>query len=146
MNKIERLKNASSEELGHLYQELFNSPPSSINQLFVSRKIAYKLQENEAGGFPKDLAEKIKQLVKDIDPINMTSLRCSRPSRKHQIRDQRLPIPGTIITKKYKDQLIEVKVLDKGFEYKGKQYRSLTAISEEITKSHWSGFDFFELK
>lgn len=147
MNKIERLKNTSSEELGCLYQKLFNSSPSSINQLFVSRKIAHKLQEKEAGGFPKDLAEKIEQLVKKLDPINMTSLRCSRPLRKkHQIRDQRLPIPGTIITKKYKDQLIEVKVLDKGFEYKGKHYRSLTAIAEEITKSHWSGFEFFELK
>ncbi|MCK5180657.1 MAG: DUF2924 domain-containing protein [Candidatus Omnitrophica bacterium] len=67
-------------------------------------------------------------------------------SKKHQTRDQRLPIPGTIITKKYKNQLIEVKVLEKGFEYKGKHYKTLTSVSEEVTGSHWSGYEFFNLK
>lgn len=31
----------------------------------------------------------------------------------------RLPLPGTMISKTYKGALIEVKVLAKGFEYKG---------------------------
>lgn len=147
MNDIEKLKNASNEELGSLYTKILGSPPSSINQLFLSRNIAYKIQENEAGCFPIKLAEIIQRLITELDPINLTSLRSSRSSgKKQQTRDQRLPIPGTVITKKYKDQLIEVKVLDKGFEYKGKQYRTLTGIAEEITGSHWSGFNFFNLE
>ena len=61
------------------------------------------------------------------------------------MRDKRLPIPGTVIYKKYKGQDIHVKVLDKGFEYKDKYYRSLTAITFELTGAHWNGFSFFNL-
>jgi len=147
IDKINELKNASIEELSGFYRKLFDAPPSSTNRLYLSRNIAYKLQENEAGGFPKALAENIQRMIKELDPINITALRSSRPlSKKHQTRDQRLPIPGTVITKKYKDRLIEVKVLEKGFEYKSKHYKTLTSISEEITGSHWSGYEFFNLK
>ena len=93
------------------------------------------------------MADKIHQMIKELDPINMSALRSIRPlSKKRQTRDQRLPIPGTMITKRYKDLLIEVKVLEKGFEYKGKRYRTLTNIAQEITGAHWSGFEFFNLK
>ena len=147
MDQINDLKDASTKELIGLFRKLLGAPSSSTNRLYLSRNVAHKLQENEAGGFPKALAGNIQQMIKELDPINMTIFRSSRPlSKKHQTRDQRLPIPGTIITKKYKNQLIEVKVLEKGFEYKGKHYKTLTSISEEITGSHWSGYEFFNLK
>ncbi|HBG62057.1 MAG: hypothetical protein A2Y03_06660 [Omnitrophica WOR_2 bacterium GWF2_38_59] len=147
MNRIDELASFSITELEELFQKLLGKTSSSNNRLYLSRNIAYKLQEKESDGFPKKLAESIQQLIKELDPINMTILRSSRPlSKKLQTRDQRLPIPGTTITKKYKDQLIEVKVLEKGFEYKGKYYKTLTSISEEITSSHWSGFNFFNLE
>jgi len=60
-------------------------------------------------------------------------------------RDVRLPIPGTIITKNYKEMKIEVKVLEKGFEYGGKVYKNLTAIADKITGAHWNGYCFFNL-
>lgn len=147
MNTIDKLKHASTKELESQYAKLFGTHPSSINQLFLNRNIAHKLQENEAGGFPTELATKIHRLTQELNPINMTCLRSSRSSiKKQQTRDHRLPIPGTIITKKYKDLLMEVKVLDTGFEYKGRTYRTLTKIAEEITGSHWSGFNFFNLE
>jgi hypothetical protein len=36
-------------------------------------------------------------------------------------------------------------VLDDGFEYDGRQYRSLSAIAIEITGTRWNGFLFFGL-
>lgn len=146
MQKIEELKKKSLKELLKLYEELFGQPSSSKHLIYLARQIAYKLQENEVGGFPKSLTQKITALIKEHDPINMAKLRSSSAiSKKHQVYNQRLPIPGTVITREYRDQLIEVKVLEKGFDYKGKQYRSLTAIAEEITNSHWSGYEFFNL-
>jgi hypothetical protein len=39
-----------------------------------------------------------------------------------------------------------VTVLAKGFEYGGQPYRSLTAISRQITGMAWSGPQFFGLR
>jgi len=35
--------------------------------------------------------------------------------------------------------------MDKGYHWQGKQYRSLTAIAQEITGTKWSGPRFFGL-
>ena len=62
-----------------------------------------------------------------------------------QPRDARLPMPGSLIVKKYKDQTVVVKVLDDGFEYDGRRFTSLSAIAGEITGTRWNGFAFFGL-
>lgn len=36
-----------------------------------------------------------------------------------------------------------VRVLQEGFEYEGKIYRSLSAIAREVTGTKWNGFLFF---
>ena len=36
-----------------------------------------------------------------------------------------------------------VKVLDNGFEFDGRRYKSLSAIAQEVTGSKWYGFLFF---
>jgi hypothetical protein len=55
-------------------------------------------------------------------------------------------MPGTILTREYRGKMIQVMVLDKGFEFEGQAYRSLTAIAEAVTGSHWNGHQFFGIK
>ena len=38
-----------------------------------------------------------------------------------------------------------VKVLEDGFEYEGRQYKSLSKIASEIEGTRWNGFTFFGL-
>jgi hypothetical protein len=38
-----------------------------------------------------------------------------------------------------------VKVLEQGFEYDSRRYRSLSAIAREITGTRWNGLLFFGL-
>lgn len=59
--------------------------------------------------------------------------------------DSRLPMPGGLIVKQFKDQTILVKVVDDGFEYDDRRYNSLSAIAQEITGTKWNGFLFFGL-
>ena len=59
--------------------------------------------------------------------------------------DRRLPMPGTILTRLYREKNIRVTVLEKGFEYEGQVYRSLSAIAKAVTGTHWNGFGFFGL-
>jgi hypothetical protein len=62
-----------------------------------------------------------------------------------QTGDARLPMPGSLIVRKYKDQTLVVKVLDDGFEYEGRRFKSLSAIAGEVTGTRWNGFAFFGL-
>ena len=65
--------------------------------------------------------------------------------RSRTATDPRLPPPGSWLTRSYKGQTIEVKVLSQGFQYQGRIFSSLSALAKEITGSHCSGFWFFHL-
>ena len=79
-----------------------------------------------------------------------TSKLPERPKKKpiagKDIRDSRLPMPGSVITKDYKGKRITVQVLEDGFEYDGCVYKSLSAVAKAVTGSHWNGLLFFHLK
>jgi len=60
--------------------------------------------------------------------------------------DARLPLPGTLLVREYKGRDIVVKVLDGGFEFEDRRYKSLSAIAREVTGSKWNGYLFFGLK
>ncbi len=62
-----------------------------------------------------------------------------------QLRDNRLPAPGNIITKTYRGKTIEVKVLENGFEYEGKVFKSISRVAMTIVKRPISGYVFFGL-
>lgn len=98
-------------------------------------------------GLSDEAKAKLEQFIAAYDPINNKILRQKGNSQatKRRSRDRRLPIPGTIISKVYKGTIINIKVLDKGFEYNGKYYRTLSSIANTITGQHWNGYLFFGL-
>lgn len=51
----------------------------------------------------------------------------------------------SVLTRVYQGKRLVVGVLDKGFEYEGRIYGSLTALAKVITGSHWNGRHFFGL-
>ncbi|RKY28139.1 MAG: DUF2924 domain-containing protein [Candidatus Omnitrophota bacterium] len=150
LSEIMALKNKSLSELKAKYEELFEGKKApSNNKVYLWRKIAYRIQEIEFGSLSAKAEEKIQEFIQKYDPVNNKALRPDAPIvnelAKKPTRDKRLPIPGTIITKEYKGKLIEVKILDSGFEYNNKKYKSLSSIAKEITGAHWNGFLFFGL-
>ena len=60
-------------------------------------------------------------------------------------RDTRIPSAGTVLTKTYHGQTLEVKVLENGFEYQGKVYKSISRVAMEIVHHPISGYVFFGL-
>lgn len=54
--------------------------------------------------------------------------------------------PGTRLLREWQGQTHHVTVLASGFEYSGRTWRSLTAISRSITGTAWSGPLFFGLR
>ena len=62
-----------------------------------------------------------------------------------RLGDERLPPPGSVLTRRYKDQDLRVTVLESGFEHEGEVYRSLSAVAKAITGTHINGYAFFNL-
>lgn len=78
-----------------------------------------------------------------VNPAEQSVVNVAAPKPKK--RDSRLPTVGTVITKTYHGQTIEVKVLENGFEYQGKTYKSISRVAMEIVKRPISGYVFFGL-
>lgn len=145
LKEVLALNNKPLKELKEKYQKLFG-PKKVIpsNKTYLVKRIIYKLQELKHGGLSQTAKDKAETLIRKHDPVNNTKPGKTVIGSKSN-RDARLPIPGTIISKVYKDKKLEVKVLAKGFEYKGKVYRSLSGIAKEVTGMTWNGFLFFGL-
>ena len=147
LSRVMAIKDLSLKELQAEYEKLFDGKkPPTNNKVYIWKRIAFRIQELAYGGLSDEAREKLQSLIKEYDPINhKVSSSTPEVAKKKEGRDRRLPIPGTILTKEYKGTKYEVKALEKGFEFKNKSYKSLTAIAKEITGAHWNGFLFFGL-
>ena len=141
-----RLATMTAKQLRDEHAMLFGEPLSGNNKTWLMRRILWRLQAQAEGS----LSERAKRLAEELaddsqlrvvptQPLDVTT---TTPILK---RDPRLPAPGTILTRKYKGTLIQVKVLEEGFEYAGDQFKSLSAVTKAITGSHANGFLFFGL-
>lgn len=93
---------------------------------------------------------KLRELATQINPlaqlISKNKQRAEKYNHKDQkLRDIRIPLPGSILEKKYKGHLVVVKVLEHGFEYNNKYFKTLSAVACAITGQHLSGYYFFGL-
>ena len=62
------------------------------------------------------------------------------------VRDPRLPDVGTVITRTFKGRVLQVKVLEVGFEYEGEIFPSISRLAKVITGHQAvNGFAFFKL-
>ena len=149
--EILALKEIPLSELEKKYEEIFDGKKTpSNNKVYLWRKIAYRIQELKYGRLHSEAQCKIEEFIQKYDPVNNKALRHDNafPERSKNgsfSRDKRLPIPGTVITKNYKGNNILVKILEHGFEYNNKIYKSLTGIAKEVTGAHWNGYLFFNL-
>jgi hypothetical protein len=155
--EISDLPRMSTSQLQAVHREMFGSEHRITNCQHLRRKIAWHLQAAKEGG----LAESVRQYAIAIARGAQLRVRIAQNlSRRQagvaldqtaittvvQTRDGRLPMPGSLIVKTYKAQTVVVKVLDRGFEYDGRRFSSLSAIAGEITGTRWNGFAFFGLE
>jgi hypothetical protein len=153
IRSIEELASSKIPALKKRYRELFGEESKSSNKQFLFRRIAFRLQANAEG----DLSERARRRIGDIADDRDLRVRApkefvarpncdSRPiDRTGPPKDYRLPGPGTLLTRRLGDRQIVVKVLNDGFEYESRRYRSLSAIAREVTGTRWNGLLFFGL-
>ena len=152
-SEVAALPQLSVRQLRARYAELFGEATAARHRAWLIRRIAWRLQMRAEGDLSERARQRAVELARDAD------LRCNppkasiaaTPSTHRPPRDQRgsgwkrLPSPGTVLTRSYKGQVLQVHVLEHGFAYAGTVYRSLSAVAQAITGSHTSGFLFFRL-
>ena len=154
INEIEELRQMKAAALRVKYREVFGEETRSSNRPFLFRRLAWRLQANAHG----DLSERARHRALEIADDADLRIRApegffaqSQPAEISEAlvpvagvrRDGRLPRPGTLLTRQFKDRRIVVKVLENGFEYQSRRYRSLSAIACEVTGTRWNGLVFF---
>ena len=149
--EVAAMRRMTVAELRGKYAEVFGEESRSRHKEYLARRIAWRIQADEQGGLLERARRRARELAGGSD-VRLTAPRqtspATGPTKVAAIRisqDQRLPMPGTIITRTYKGQAIEVRVLPEGFEYAGEVYRSLSAVAKAVTGTHWSGYHFFKL-
>jgi len=153
---IEELRGLSVPALKAKYREVLGEETKSSHKQYLFRRIAWQLQAQvEGGGLTERARIRAAQIADDADlrsggPKGFWSwpdqARTTQP-RPHSgtHRDGRLPQPGTLLTRRHQGREVVVKVLDEGFEYQSRHYRSLSAIALEVTGTRWNGLLFFGL-
>jgi len=73
--------------------------------------------------------------AKTAAPKRTTKPKATAPTapRATKPRDPRIPAAGTVIEKTYKGEKLAVQVTTDGFLFRGKPYRSLTAVAMAVT-------------
>lgn len=147
--QLAELQEMGLAELRAKHLELFGEEARSKNLPFLRRRLAYRLQERVEGGLSPTARAKIEKLAPVTLPeaAKRTRMQCEIPPRMptSMVRDPRLPAPGSVLAREHKGFAHEVEVLDSGFRYRGREYRSLSAIAKEIAGTPWNGFTFFGL-
>ena len=147
--EIERLRKLKTGELRTRYRDVFGEASPSFNRAHLFRRIAWRLQAEAEQDLSERARRRAAQLANDSD----LRLRAPRSfwgeverNGEPPNRDPRLPPAGTVVERVYQGQILRVTVLANGFEYRGKNYASLSAIAQRVTGTRWNGFHFFGLK
>ena len=138
-------------ELRVKFAEVFGEVTPSHNKIWLVNRIAWRLQARAEGDLAERAHRRAGDLIADADmrlsapPADAGSATQERPAILRDPGNDRLPRPGTILTRRYKGRTLQVEVLEHGFAFEGKTDRSLSAVAKAVTGSHCSGHFFFGL-
>lgn len=161
--EIADLKLMSVRELREKYQAVFGEPTRAGNKDWLFKRIAWRIQALAEGDLSERARRRAEFLACDAD-LRTTGPRVPLAALRGNgtgggaagngvvdakplpsLADERVPPPGTVLTRVYRGQAYHVVVRDDGFEYDGRVFRSLSAIAKLITGSHWNGLLFFNI-
>jgi hypothetical protein len=140
-------------ELRVRFAAVFGEPTRAHNKVWLVKRLAWRLQALAEGDLTQRARQRAAELLNDADlrlspPGDDQVPSGPTPAPTPTLRlptDERLPRPGTLLTRRYKGRTLQVEVLEHGFRFNGQVYRSLSAVAKVVTGSHCSGHFFFRL-
>jgi hypothetical protein len=149
LNEVATLERLTIGQLRQRFAEVFGEATRASNRIWLVKRIAWRMQALAEGDLSERARRRAAELARDADlrlgapRSQTTTVTVSEPVSTPPPADHRLPPPGTILTRPYKGQLVQVQVLTEGFAYAGMVYASLSAVAKAVTGTHTNGFHFF---
>jgi hypothetical protein len=151
--EVAAMKRMTLKDLRARYADAFGEATNANNRVWLIKRIAWRLQALAEGDLSARAKQRAAELANDADLRLSPPKANAAPAPAERIvtevlqfkTDHRLPPPGTVITRPYKGEDLQVKVLVDGFEFEGQVYQSLSAVAKAITGTHCNGYHFFRL-
>ena len=130
---LARLTELPGEELEAEWARRYGASAPNLSTELLRLGLGYKLQEQKLGGLSRGTRTCLRQVA----------ARASEGAVPNLL--PRKLTPGTRLVRDWHGVCHTVIVLESGFEYDDKHWRSLTAIARAITRTPWNGPLFFGL-
>jgi hypothetical protein len=130
---LARLAGLSVDELKTEWARRYSAPAPGVSPDLLRLGISYKLQEAKRGEISRGTRSLLRQVAARAGEVEK-----GRPL-------PRKLTPGTRLVRDWHGVGHTVVVLEDGFEYDGRHWKSLTSIARTITGTHWNGPLFFGL-
>ncbi len=134
--EIARIRRLDKKALRAAWRQLRNTdPPGSLSVAMMRAALIYHCQAKQSGGLSTSTRRKLDRIAIRI---------AEKPDAA--LVDVSSPTPGTRLIREWRGRRHHVEVLENGFAWQGKVYKSLSEIARKITGTHWSGPRFFGLR
>ena len=138
LKQVAELPELDSDQLKERWRAMFGSEPPAYNKPYLIKRLAYRIQELAFGGLSEAAQAQLRDALQEDDGL---------PGRMQRRRRKLgMPVVGTRLVREWQGNRYEVTVVSGGFEFEGRKYRSLSAITKAITGTHWNGPGFFGLR
>lgn len=135
-DRIAALPAMNKAQLLVVWGENFHQPPPpTLRKELMVPILAYRIQEKEYGGLSHSARSKLRQIAKGLRTNKQSEV-----SYKSNLKSGIRPI------RSWGGEVHEVSISGAGYEYRGRQFKSLSDIAREITGTRWSGPLFFGTK
>lgn len=129
---MDNLKILTTKELQIKWQEIFKmSVPKGYTKLFLIKEIEWHYKYRKLSG------ELQKRLDKLVEHYSETKNIDTKKIKKFEVTI------GTKFIREFKGEKYEVIAVNGGFIFNGKLYKTLSAVANVITGTHWNGKKFF---
>jgi hypothetical protein len=149
--QIHELQLMTTAQLQRMYRELFGQESHSNHKNYLFRRVAWRVQALVEGGLSERARQYAREIVSDADlrlcapQPSLATRPAARVAHASRPLDPRMPAAGTQLIKRYKDQTLTVTVLQDGYHFEERVYKSLSAIARQVTGTQWNGYVFFGL-
>ena len=143
LRQLAALQKMSEKELQEKWRDLYGSEPPHFKKTFLEKRLAYRIQELFYGGISTMAKNKLAQAAIGDSLCNLGK---KNIAVRKTFKKTGFLFPGTRFVREWNGKQYQVTARDKGFEYEGKIYRSLSAVATEITGTKWNGLLFFGLR
>jgi len=142
-SEIERTKALDLDGLRVQWRNVFaKRAPKALPRSLLVRALAYRVQADALGELDPDVLRVLVGFTARHAPLRCREREDGRSGAAPSSPSPRIK-PGSVLVREWAGRVHRVTVLEVGFAWEGKTYRSLSHVARAITGTQWNGRRFF---